>query len=100
MSDGPLFVLVGGGARSGKSRYARARAEALGPRRLFLATAAFAPPPGTAPDAEMQDRITRHRAERGSAFETLEEPLAVPAALDAAFARGAHDVVLVDCLTL
>ena len=35
----PLFVLVGGGARSGKSRFALARAAALGPRRLFIATA-------------------------------------------------------------
>ena len=36
---GPRFVLVGGGARSGKSRFALARAAALGPRRLFIATA-------------------------------------------------------------
>jgi adenosylcobinamide kinase/adenosylcobinamide-phosphate guanylyltransferase len=98
-AGGPLFVLVGGGARSGKSRYALARAASLGARRLFVATAEWAVP-GSPPDAEMQGRIARHRAERADSFETCEEPVALPAALDAAFARGAHDVVLVDCLTL
>lgn len=86
------FVLVGGGARSGKSRFAQARASALGPRRIFLATAqAF--------DDEMRDRIARHRDERGAAFRTIEEPLALPEALGALDEADA-DVVLVDCLTL
>ena len=88
---GPRFVLVGGGARSGKSRFALARAAALGPRRLFIATA-------EAQDDEMRARIARHRAERaGEGFDTLEEPLALPEAIANA---GGHDVVLVDCLTL
>ena len=101
MSTGPLFVLVGGGARSGKSRHARARAESLGARRLFVATAEREPPGGPA-DPELGARIARHRAERGEAFETVEEPLALPELLDRAWARAApdHDVVLVDCLTL
>jgi adenosylcobinamide kinase/adenosylcobinamide-phosphate guanylyltransferase len=87
----PLFVLVGGGARSGKSRFALARAAALGPRRLFIATA-------EAGDDEMRARIARHQADRaGAGFETLEEPLALPEVV--ATAR-AHDVLLVDCLTL
>jgi adenosylcobinamide kinase/adenosylcobinamide-phosphate guanylyltransferase len=83
-------VLVGGGARSGKSAFAQAYAERLGARRVFVAT-------GQAFDDEMKARIARHRAERGPAFETIEEPVALTAALDRA--RGA-DVVLVDCLTL
>jgi len=95
----PLFILVGGGARSGKTTYALARARALGPRRLYVATAERDPPDGTA-DEEMRARIARHRAERGDAFETIEEPLALPALLDETMARGRHDVVLVDCLTL
>ena len=33
------LTLVTGGARSGKSRYALALAESLGPERVFLATA-------------------------------------------------------------
>lgn len=101
----PLFVLVGGGARSGKSRLALARARALGARRLFVATA-DAREAEAHGDAEMLARIARHRAERAQAsqpdhdgFDTLEEPLALPEAL-AAVDPAAHDVVLVDCLTL
>jgi adenosylcobinamide kinase/adenosylcobinamide-phosphate guanylyltransferase len=90
-ADGrPRFVLVGGGARSGKSRFALGRAAALGRRRLYIATA-------EASDDEMRDRIARPRAERAGAFDTLEEPLALPEVL--AGARG-YDVLLVDCLTL
>ncbi|MBC8131456.1 MAG: bifunctional adenosylcobinamide kinase/adenosylcobinamide-phosphate guanylyltransferase [Deltaproteobacteria bacterium] len=84
------LILVGGGARSGKSRFALAQALGLGPRRVFLATA-------EALDGEMTERIDRHRSERGTAFETIEEPLALAETLDGV---GAVDVVLVDCLTL
>ena len=86
----PRLILIGGGARSGKSRFALARAHALGRRRLFIATAEPS-------DDEMRDRIARHRAERGAAFDTLEEPRALPEALAAA---RDHDVILVDCLTI
>jgi adenosylcobinamide kinase/adenosylcobinamide-phosphate guanylyltransferase len=90
MTDGFRLVLVGGGARSGKSRCALARAAALGRRRLFVATAEPL-------DDEMRARIARHRAERSGAFDTLEEPLALAEAIAAV---RDHDVVLVDCLTL
>jgi adenosylcobinamide kinase/adenosylcobinamide-phosphate guanylyltransferase len=83
-------VLVLGGARSGKSGHALALAEAAAAERLYLAT-------GSAGDAEMAARIERHRAERGAGWTTLEEPLALCAALDAE-ARASR-VVLVDCLT-
>lgn len=90
MTAARRVVLVGGGARSGKSTFALARARELGERRLFVATA-------RAYDADMAERIRRHQAERASGFATLEEPLAVPEAL----ARAAgHDVAVVDCLTL
>ena len=90
MTAGARFVFVGGGARSGKSRYALARAGALGRRRLFVATAeAF--------DDEMRARIGRHRQERGAAFDTLEEPLALP---EATASDRDHDVIVIDCLTL
>src|SRR5579863_4265279 len=83
-------VLVFGGARSGKSRYALGLAEATARERLYLAT-------GSAGDEEMAARIARHRAERGAGWTTLEEPLALAEAL-AAEARPGR-VVLVDCLT-
>lgn len=85
----PAHQLILGGARSGKSRHAQAIAEGLGPRRLYLATA-------EAHDAEMAERIGRHRAERGAGWRTVEAPLAVPEAILAADA----DALLVDCLTL
>ena len=90
MTTGREIVLVGGGARSGKSAFALARARELGVRRLFIATARRY-------DAEMDDRIARHRAERAQEFETLEEPLAVPQVLGRA---TGYDVAVVDCVTL
>lgn len=84
-------LLVLGGARSGKSRYAQQRAEALPGTLIFVATA-------QALDAEMAARIARHRADRGNRWQTVEAPLDIAAAI-AAGARPDR-VVLVDCLTL
>ena len=88
------FTLVLGGARSGKSAFAQAVAEALaaetGGRLVMIATAqAF--------DSEMAERIARHRLDRGAAWTTLEAPLDIASALKA---LGANDIVVVDCLTL
>jgi adenosylcobinamide kinase/adenosylcobinamide-phosphate guanylyltransferase len=83
-------VVVGGGARSGKSAFALSYARRLGERRVFLATA-------EALDDEMDARIRRHRDERGGAFRTLEEPRDLPGALSR---LDDADVVVVDCLTL
>jgi adenosylcobinamide kinase/adenosylcobinamide-phosphate guanylyltransferase len=86
--------LVLGGARSGKSAFAQASAEAeaarTGGRLVMIATAqAF--------DAEMAERIARHRLERGPAWTTLEAPVDLSATLAT---LDANDVVVVDCLTL
>ncbi|HVU50774.1 MAG TPA: bifunctional adenosylcobinamide kinase/adenosylcobinamide-phosphate guanylyltransferase [Polyangia bacterium] len=92
-AGGPL-VLVGGGARSGKSRFALARALALGEGGVFVATAEGS-------DDEMRARIARHREERGERLRTVEAPLDLPGALRRIFEEDrAADVVLVDCLTL
>ncbi len=81
--------LVLGGARSGKSRHAQALAEACSGPRAFIATAqAF--------DAEMVERIARHRADRDADWRTIEAPLALPEAI----AMADTAVILVDCLTL
>lgn len=84
-------LLVLGGARSGKSRYAQSRAESHAGDLLYIATAqAF--------DAEMEDRIARHVADRGPRWSTVDVPLDLPAAI---LANAAPDrVLLVDCLTL
>jgi len=85
-------VLIGGGVRSGKSAFAVAYAKTLGPRRHFIATATV-----YEDDPEMRARIDAHRLERGDAFETLEVPLELTAALQT---LRDSDVVVVDCLTL
>jgi adenosylcobinamide kinase/adenosylcobinamide-phosphate guanylyltransferase len=85
-------ALVGGGARSGKSRFALAHARRLGTRRVFVAT-------GQALDGEMSERIAAHVRVRGPDFRTIEAPLDLPEALGAI--DGADtDVVVIDCLTL
>jgi adenosylcobinamide kinase/adenosylcobinamide-phosphate guanylyltransferase len=84
------IILVGGGARSGKSRFALSLARRLGERRLFLATA-------KAHDDEMRTRIEAHRDSRGPGFSTLEEPKALA---DVLRDRDDVDVVVIDCLTL
>jgi len=85
------LTLVLGGARSGKSAYARGLVEASGLVPVYLATA-------EALDAEMAERIRRHQAERDKAWTTIEEPLALAASLRQVSAPDR--AVLVDCLTL
>ncbi len=85
-------LLVLGGARSGKSRYAQQRCEALGERLVYVATA-------EARDEEMAQRIARHRDERGLCWETIEAPIDLCSAIMAA-ASGRADAIMVDCLTL
>jgi adenosylcobinamide kinase/adenosylcobinamide-phosphate guanylyltransferase len=85
------LIVIGGGARSGKSRFALARARGLGARRAFVATA-------EALDAEMTERIRRHREDRGPGFEVIEEAIDLASALASAYQSA--DVVVVDCLTL
>lgn len=84
-------TLIIGGAKSGKSSFAQARAEELPGRHVFIATA-------TADDDEMVLRVARHQAQRGSMWTTLEEPLELTGAL--ATTDGEDAVMLVDCLTL
>ena len=84
-------ILVTGGARSGKSRFAERLAEGYQPLRGYLAT-------GQAGDAEMAERIARHRGRRGSEWETVEEPIEVAEATLAHDSR--YNVLLLDCITL
>jgi adenosylcobinamide kinase/adenosylcobinamide-phosphate guanylyltransferase len=85
------IILVTGGARSGKSKYAEQRALQLGGRRLYLATA-------ESNDEEMAQRIAEHKKRRGNNWVTIEEPMELSSALLAQ--RGRTDCALVDCLTI
>ena len=84
-------VLVLGGARSGKSGFAERLAAECGEPVVYVATA-------TLTDEEMAGRIARHRAERPSAWRTLEAPADLARALGPD-AGGATTVVVED-LTL
>ena len=83
--------LILGGARSGKSAFAQRQAAAAGLHVIYLATA-------QAGDAEMNERIAHHRADRPADWGLVEEPLALASALQI---HAAPDrCLLVNCLTL
>ena len=91
MTAPPSSLLILGGARSGKSRYAVARAGAHPGRVAVVATA-------EALDPDMAARIASHRRERPASWLTVEEPVELVPALRRLSGRA--DTVLVDCLTL
>lgn len=69
-----MVTLVLGGARSGKSEVAERLAVRSGQRVIYLA-------PGEAWDEEMTERIRLHQERRPAAWTTVEEPLAIAAAV-------------------
>ena len=84
-------ILITGGARSGKSRFAQELALEAGGRVLFVATA-------EAKDEDMRRRIEAHRRSRPEGWETLEVPLGI----NGTFSRRAEgaEIVVVDCITM
>lgn len=86
-----MLILVTGGARSGKSRFAQEFAARMPGPHAYLATAQTL-------DEEMRERIEAHRKARPSEWTVIEEPWAVPEALR----RSAHAArtVILDCITL
>jgi adenosylcobinamide kinase/adenosylcobinamide-phosphate guanylyltransferase len=83
------IVLIGGGARSGKSALALGFGRKLGARGVFVATARVR-------DEEMRARIDRHRKERAGEFDTVEEPMDLVLGLRS---LTACDVIVIDCIT-
>ena len=79
-----------GGVRSGKSRLAQEVARRFS-RVGFIATAKPS-------DAEMIEKIRRHRAERPTHWQTIEEPLELARVL--AEHASKFDMLVVDCLTI
>jgi adenosylcobinamide kinase/adenosylcobinamide-phosphate guanylyltransferase len=84
-------IFITGGARSGKSRLGEELAHGYGAPLGYIAT-------GCAGDAEMAERIARHRARRGPDWQTLEEPLDLVGVISAH--DGYLNAFLVDCVTL
>ncbi len=87
----PKVVFITGGARSGKSSFALNEASKVSGQKAYIATAESL-------DKEMDERIRKHRQDRGDEWETLEEPVAMPALIRRVSDR--YSVLLVDCLTL
>ncbi len=84
------LVLILGGARSGKSDYARKLAQERGRNNvLFIATA-------EARDKEMNSRIEKHRTERSNTWSVIESPRQIAPAL----AGHQPSIALLDCATL
>ena len=81
------IILITGGARSGKSRYAEQLALSLSDHPIYVATAHIW-------DEEFRERVVRHQQRRGDQWINIEEEKAL----------SRHDVsgrvVLVDCVTL
>jgi adenosylcobinamide kinase/adenosylcobinamide-phosphate guanylyltransferase len=86
-----MLTLILGGARSGKSKLAQRLAAPAG-RVAYIATAT------AGQDPEMAARIERHRGDRPSSWQTIEEPLALATAVERASKEA--DAVLVDCVTI
>ena len=86
----PPLTLVIGGAASGKSAWSESLVAGSGRPGVYVATAqAF--------DAEMHEKIARHRARRGPEWTTVEVPGDLRPALSAVPEASA---VLLDCATL
>ena len=85
-----MLIALTGGARSGKSTAAIAMATSSDGPVTFIATA-------EAGDAEMAERIERHRAERPAAWTTIEAPVDL---VGAAGNVGAGEIVVIDCLSM
>ncbi|PYZ92313.1 hypothetical protein CR194_15885 [Salipaludibacillus keqinensis] len=91
-----MIMFVSGGARSGKSRFAEDMALThyhrgrTSKQLIYVATALRT-------DKEMEDRISTHRVDRSSIWETVEEPFHI---VKVCKESGFGDVILVDCLTI
>ncbi|MCG9968161.1 bifunctional adenosylcobinamide kinase/adenosylcobinamide-phosphate guanylyltransferase [Pelotomaculum terephthalicicum JT] len=84
------LILILGGARSGKSKFAEKVAVSLGGKITYIATAAPL-------DKEMAERIRLHQASRPGDWQTVEEQKNVAEVI---LNGRKGDVFLLDCITL
>ena len=86
------IILVTGGARSGKSKFAEKLALKLGNgRAAYIATAQIF-------DEEMAHRIKLHKERRGKNWLTFESPFNADKTIS--YAAENFDVILFDCVTI
>ncbi|HHW37364.1 MAG TPA: bifunctional adenosylcobinamide kinase/adenosylcobinamide-phosphate guanylyltransferase [Bacillales bacterium] len=82
------ITLVTGGVRSGKSRFAEARAKEVSPSVLYVAF-------GVSIDHEMEQRINKHQIRRPKEWGLLEEPYGL---LNGIHIYQSYDCILVDSI--
>jgi adenosylcobinamide kinase/adenosylcobinamide-phosphate guanylyltransferase len=85
------IIFITGGARSGKSSFALAKALTAAGRKAYIATA-------EALDEDMTERIEQHKKQRGKEWDTYEEPLEIAEVLKKL--DGSYSALVLDCLTL
>jgi len=83
------FILILGGARSGKSSYAVELAKKFSKRTAFIATAISS-------DEEMKMRINLHKTLRPRYWKVIEEGKDVPLVLQSL--KNKYEIVVIDCL--
>jgi adenosylcobinamide kinase/adenosylcobinamide-phosphate guanylyltransferase len=81
------IILITGGQRSGKSRFAQQIALTLSPNPIYMATSRIW-------DDEYRKRIERHQAERGTEWTNIEEDKELSKHL------LPERTILIDCITL
>ncbi|SFI96515.1 bifunctional adenosylcobinamide kinase/adenosylcobinamide-phosphate guanylyltransferase [Thermoflavimicrobium dichotomicum] len=81
--------LVTGGVRSGKSRFAEQLCASLQDEVIYLATSRVL-------DAEMEERVAKHRAERPANWKLIEEPIQLAEAIHEASPSA---LLLVECIS-
>ena len=90
-----MIELILGGARSGKSRLAEARAQSMfqatNKNLIYVATA-------TAQDEEMSGRIAQHQQRRPEHWQLIEEPIHLADVLT--MHNQPEKLLLIECLTL
>lgn len=87
------MILVTGGCRSGKSKFAEQLVTSMGSHFLYLATAKIT-------DAEMARRVEKHRQRRSSQWDTHEGYDDIPEVLgQPGNGPGAWDGILLDSVT-
>ena len=85
------MILITGGCRSGKSRFALDYANQHFSKKIYLATC-------EALDEEMAQRIEHHKKMRSPEWQTIEEPIEI---VNKIMRYGDEaDVILLDCITL
>ena len=85
-------ILVTGGARSGKSRYAEELCKNIGKDICYIATAKSI-------DSDMEDRIKKHRASRPAEWATIEKYSGFELLSDDEIFKTC-DTFILDCVTI